>query len=90
MKRIKFPPNEFCALLRLSYQAHMDWFRDLFKTRKTVDVDDLEDLSTACQTFILQRMEIQDIKDCVNAFSRAGINNYDTCRAEAYLSVNNK
>lgn len=86
MKRIKVSPNEFCALLRLSYKAHMDWFRELFKTRKTLDIGDLEDLSTACQLFILQSMDIADLAICINVFNRTGIKNKDVDRAEKYFN----
>lgn len=86
MKRIKVSPTEFCALLRLSYKAQMDWFRELFKTRKTIDIGDLEDLSTACQLFILQKMDISDLAICINVFNRTGIKNKDVDRAEKYFN----
>lgn len=85
MKRVKVFPYELNALSNLAGEAKMYWFDDEYVDRKTVDVQDLEDLSTACQNFILGRADINDLYDAIKVFERANISNKDVARAKRYI-----
>lgn len=87
MKRVKVSQSEFLSLIILAYKAKMDWFDEDYgnKNRKTVDRQDLEDLSTALQDFVLNRVDIYDLNNAMAVFSRAKLCNNDIINAKSFI-----
>lgn len=86
MTRVRVSQSEFLSLKLLAYKAKMSWFEENYKNRKTVNIQDLEDLSTALQNFTLCRIcQIYDLYNIMAVFSRAKLCNNDIFNAKSFM-----